>query len=178
MLITLPLIHGSQKRPRPALQERRAVRASYWWAVPRESVPSGDWSDPGTQSLHDCLQQPLRASVGKLSSQRRCVCPPLLPAGMGDQQAPAVLQPGAWQGLCWPSLPARGSECPMFPLFSIWNKPSRLRLPPWPRRRLKTQCHPRRGGRLTFGTATHPETGASASQANWFMGNINYHVAH
>lgn len=29
MLITSPLVHGSQKRPRPALQEHRAVRVSH-----------------------------------------------------------------------------------------------------------------------------------------------------
>lgn len=29
MLIASPLVHGSQKRPRPALQEHRAVRVSH-----------------------------------------------------------------------------------------------------------------------------------------------------
>lgn len=55
MLITLPLIHGSQKGPRPALQARRAVHASSLGAVPRGRLPSWDRSGLGTQSFHDRL---------------------------------------------------------------------------------------------------------------------------
>lgn len=171
MLITLPLVHGSQKRPGPAPQELRAMHVSHGRGVSGDSVPSWDGVTRELSHSITALTAPGRpvweSCAGKGTGRE--MCPALLPADVGHSCPPA------W-GPAGPRLPlCQGLECPASSSLSppgMALRSLRLsRIPGCCRRATSTPA-----GRLlpTFGTAHR----ALANQANWLVDNINYHVAH
>lgn len=65
------LVHGSQKRPRPALQEHRGNACELQMGCPLgRTCPSWDQSDLGTQSFHYTPNSSLETPVGRLFSRR------------------------------------------------------------------------------------------------------------
>lgn len=148
-------------------------------------MPSWDQSDPGTQSFHyGPLTAPERLAWESWAdrSWKRKVCPALSSQQvLGTSRAQLCSSPGPGKDSVCLLLSLPGAlNAPSFLHILQWNKPSRVSGSLiTPGGHLKTQLHAR--WVVACPLSALPlivQAGALASQANSFMDNINYHVAH